>query len=217
MIFAQNLWLFALLVFGIILVPGMDMLFVLSNTLTSGRSTGLMATAGIMLGGLVHTIAGALGVTILFEMAPWLFSALMVIGTLYMIWIGISLLRSTIRVADVPEAKRKSGLIAFRQGLLTCLVNPKAYLFVITVFPQFLRPQLGPIWLQASAFGLVTITAQLLVYGGLAVAASRSADFLIANPHATTLIGRLCGGLFLLLALWSGWHIWSSQAVTLIP
>lgn len=210
MTLVQNFWLFSMLVFGIILVPGMDMLFVLSNTLTSGRRTGLMATAGIMLGGVAHTVAGALGVAVLFKLAPWLFGALMIAGTLYMIWIGITLLRSSIRIAAIPEASKRSAAVAFRQGLFTCLINPKAYLFVITVYPQFLRPQLAPIWLQATAFGLVTILAQFVVYGGLAVAASRSAEFLTDNPRATILAGRICGGLFLLLALWSGWQAWST-------
>ena len=53
MTYAENLWLFFLLLFGIIIVPGMDMLFVLANALTRGRAAGLSATAGIMIGGAV--------------------------------------------------------------------------------------------------------------------------------------------------------------------
>src|SRR5580658_5141390 len=62
MTYAENLWLFFILLFGIIIVPGMDMLFVLTNALTRGRPAGLSATAGIMTGGAGHALIGALGV-----------------------------------------------------------------------------------------------------------------------------------------------------------
>ena len=66
--YTENLWLFFVLLFGIIAVPGMDMLFVLANALTGGSNRGLAATAGIMLGGAVHTLNGtatAVGRTII--------------------------------------------------------------------------------------------------------------------------------------------------------
>ena len=65
MSYAQNLWLFAALLFGIIVVPGMDMLFVLTNALTGGRKAGFAAVSGMMLGGVVHTLSGTLGATLL--------------------------------------------------------------------------------------------------------------------------------------------------------
>jgi threonine/homoserine/homoserine lactone efflux protein len=59
MTYFQNLWIFSVLLFGIIIVPGMDMFFVIANALTGGRARGLMATAGVMLGGVFHTIFAA--------------------------------------------------------------------------------------------------------------------------------------------------------------
>ncbi len=56
MTYAQTLWIFSVLLFGIIIVPGMDMFFVIANALTGGRARGLMATAGVMLGGVFHTV-----------------------------------------------------------------------------------------------------------------------------------------------------------------
>ncbi|MCF3638574.1 LysE family translocator, partial [Rhizobium sp. TRM95111] len=62
MTYAENLWLFFLLLTGIIVVPGMDMVFVLASALSGGRRAGLTAVFGIMTGGLVHTLYAALGV-----------------------------------------------------------------------------------------------------------------------------------------------------------
>lgn len=127
MSYGENLWLFLVLVFGIIAVPGMDMLFVLANALTGGSNRGLAATAGIMLGGAVHTLNGAIGVGLLMHFVPILFTPLLIAGAAYMAYIGMSLMRSSIIVGDNGPTGSRSAWKAFRQGLVTCLINPKAY------------------------------------------------------------------------------------------
>ncbi|MER8836203.1 LysE family translocator [Mesorhizobium sp. M0909] len=203
--YAANLWLFFLLLVGIIIVPGMDMLFVLANALTGGSSRGLAATGGIMLGGVVHTLNGALGVGLLMHFLPILFNPLLIAGAAYMAFIGITLMRSSITVGHDGPAASRSAWKAFRQGIMTCLINPKAYLFVLAVYPQFLRPDYGPIWMQAIIMGLMTIATQFAVYGGLAITAGRSRDLLVANPRATALAGRAAG---LLLVAVSALTVW---------
>src|SRR5260221_2787973 len=90
--YSQNLWLFFLLLFGIIIVPGMDMLFVLTNALTGGRRAGLTATSGIMIGGTAHTIIGTLGVGVILKLAPSFPTLMPVDGSGYMARIGAALL-----------------------------------------------------------------------------------------------------------------------------
>ncbi|MER9868272.1 LysE family translocator [Mesorhizobium sp. M0136] len=203
--YAANLWLFFLLLVGIIIVPGMDMLFVLANALTGGSSRGLAATGGLMLGGVVHTLNGALGVGLLMHFLPILFNPLLIAGAAYMAFIGITLMRSSITVGHDGPAASRSAWKAFRQGIMTCLINPKAYLFILAVYPQFLRPDYGPIWMQAIIMGLMTIATQFAVYGGLAITAGRSRDLLVANPRATALAGRAAG---LLLVAVSALTVW---------
>jgi threonine/homoserine/homoserine lactone efflux protein len=154
--YAQALWLYLVLLFGIIVVPGMDMFFVLANALTRGRKAGFAAVAGIMLGGAIHTLFGALAVGVLTQLPTMLFQAMILVGAAYMAWIGYTLLRSTITVDSIGGATARSDRVIFRQGLVTCLLNPKAYLFVLAVFPQFMRPEYGPIWSQAVVMGLMT-------------------------------------------------------------
>ncbi|MGO4571771.1 LysE family translocator [Microvirga sp. 2TAF3] len=200
MTYTENLWLFAILLFGIIIVPGMDMLFVIANSLTGGRRAGLAATGGIMIGGAAHTAFGAIGVGLLSRLAPSVFTVLLFTGAAYMAWIGITLLRSSITVDAVGAAKTRSLWVAFRQGTVTCLLNPKAYLFVLAVYPQFMLPQYGAIWMQALTMGALTILMQFGIYGGLALAAGRSREFLMSKPRATVLIGRGAGLVFIIVA-----------------
>ncbi|MGM4980298.1 LysE family translocator [Hyphomicrobiales bacterium] len=203
--YAENLWLFFLLLVGIIIVPGMDMLFVLANSLTGGSNRGLAATGGIMLGGVVHSLNGALGIGLLMHFVPILFNPLLIAGGAYMAFIGVTLMRSSITVGQEGPAGSRSAWKAFRQGAVTCLINPKAYLFIFAVYPQFLKPDYGPMWIQAVIMGAMTIVTQFAIYGGLAVTAGRSRNLLIANPRATALAGRAAG---LLLVAVSAFTVW---------
>jgi threonine/homoserine/homoserine lactone efflux protein len=210
MTYGENLWLFFTLLFGIIIVPGMDMLFVLANALTGGRSRGMAATAGIMAGGVVHSLYGAVGIGILATLLPALFKPLLFIGAAYMIWIGITLIRSSITVKAVGEGAVRSNWRAFRQGAVTCLINPKAYLFMLAVYPQFLKPAYGPIWVQGLVMGVMTFVTQLAVYGAVAFTADRSRSLLISNPAATIIVGRVAGALLVVVALLTAWHGWET-------
>lgn len=210
MSYSENLWLFLLLLFGIIIVPGMDMMFVLANALTGGRRAGLSATAGVMLGGAAHTLFGALGVGVLLKLAPSLFTLMLLVGAAYMAWIGWTLARSAIVVGSIGTAASRSLWTAFRRGTVTCLLNPKAYLFVLSVYPQFLRPQYGALWLQALVMGVTTLAVQFSIYGGLALAAGHSRDFLSANPRVTIWVGRVAGLLLIVVAAMTAWRGWAS-------
>ncbi|WP_158813586.1 LysE family translocator [Methylocapsa sp. S129] len=212
MTYTQNLWLFFVFLFGIIIVPGMDMLFVITNALTSGRRAGLSATGGIMLGGAAHAFIGALGVGLLLKLAPTLFTLLLFAGAAYMGWIGVTLMRSAIVISAIGAVANRSLWVAFRQGALTCLLNPKAYLFTLAIFPQFIRPQYGPLWSQALAMGAMIVLTQLGVYGGLAFAAGASRDFLVSTPRATLFAGRAAGLLFIVVAALAAWHGWTAAS-----
>ncbi|MGY5802915.1 LysE family translocator [Rhizobium sp. LEGMi12c] len=204
--YAENLWLFFILLLGIIIVPGMDMLFVLANSLTGGSNRGLAATGGIMVGGAVHSLNGAVGIGLLMHFVPVLFNPLLVIGGAYMAFIGYTLMRSSITVGGEGPAGSRSAWKAFRQGAVTCLINPKAYLFIFAVYPQFLKPDYGPMWIQAVIMGAMTIATQFAVYGALAVTAGRSRDLLVANPRATAFAGRAAGLLLVAVSIFTVWE-----------
>ena len=205
MSYAQNLWIYFILLFGIIIVPGMDMAFVIANSIARGRAYGLAATFGIMLGGIVHTLFGALAVGVITHLPPLLVTLMLLVGSLYLAWIGWTLLRSSITFHDAAGDNRSGMARVFWQGTMTCLLNPKAYIFVLAVYPQFIRPQYGAVWWQALVMGILTFLTQFGIYGGLGLAAARSRALLTANPEATRWIGRAAGGLFLAVAAVTAW------------
>jgi threonine/homoserine/homoserine lactone efflux protein len=206
MSYSENLALYALLVFGIIAVPGMDMLFVATNAVTGGRSSGLAATAGILIGGAYHTLWGALGTRLFLSLPGPLFAALQLTGAGYLGWIGFTLVRSTMTFSGPNVAPPRPPRVAFRQGAITCMLNPKAYIFVLSVFPQFLSPRFGPLWPQAFAMGAVTLTLQSTIYGGLALLIAAGRERYLARAGAATRAGRFGGAVILLVAALTALH-----------
>jgi threonine/homoserine/homoserine lactone efflux protein len=206
MSYTENLSLFALLVFGIIAVPGMDMLYVMTNGLTGGRGKALAATAGVMAGGVVHTTWGALSVGVILSLSPVLLQAMLFVGAAYLAWIGVTLIRSAITVDAPGGGPARTGWTAFRQGAVSCLINPKAYAFMFTVFPQFVKPVYGPVWIQALAMGSVTMLFQLAVYGSLGLVAAAGRGRALTRPGLTIALGKGAGWLFVGIAGLTVWH-----------
>ncbi|HEY1393879.1 MAG TPA: LysE family translocator [Methylibium sp.] len=207
---ATDLALYFAIVFGIIVLPGMDMAFVLGNSLAGGRRAGMAAVAGIIAGGLCHMGMGATGVSLLMRALPGLFTLMLLAGSLYVAWMGGSLLRASRGGATggSPALNSPAGAArpssAFRGALLTSLLNPKAYLFTLAILPQFLHPQQGSIWLQVGALTLITSATQAGVYGTLALLASRSRAWLDANEAANRVVMRGVGVLLLAAAVFTG-------------
>lgn len=207
MTYAQNLWIYCLLLFGIIAVPGMDMFFIMANGLAGGRMRAFSALMGVMSGGVFHTLFGAFALSAIIAAAPQLLTLILFASALYMAWIGWTLVRSTITVDSIGSTSARGVGMAFRQGFLTCVFNPKAYLFTTAVYPQFIRPEFGPVWSQALVMGALTALCQFLIYGSLGAAAAMGNSLLSGWPRTTTLIGRGAGALFLVVAALTLWRV----------
>lgn len=193
MIQQPQLWLFFLLVFGVILLPGLDMAFVLASSLVGGRRAGMMATAGIMAGGVVHVLMTALGVMALLKVMPALFNAMLWAGAAYIAWIGFSLMRSRIGLGEVSELPARSQAQTFRQGMLTSLLNPKAYLFMLAIFPQFITPDAGSLPRQLIVLWLIIAATQAAIYGALAFVGDGVRQWLADRPSANVILARVVG------------------------
>lgn len=204
-----QLWLFFLVVLAVVLLPGMDMAYVAGSSLVGGRRQGLLALTGIVAGGICHVVAAALGIGLLLKLVPGLFNAVLLAGAAYLAWIAASLLRSRSAAALQADAPRLAPRAAVLRGALTSLLNPKAYLFMLAVFPQFIDPQRGPVWLQALVLWLIIAATQALVYGPLALAAAGARQWLAQRPSAGQILNRAVGVVLLLTALWTaaaGWR-----------
>ncbi len=205
-----HLWIFFVMVFGIVLLPGLDMAFILASSLVGGRAAGLSAVAGIIAGGVCHVAMGILGIMAVLQLVPAAFNVVLWAGALYIAWIGVSLLKSDSAFAEVKQHEARPHITTFKQGLLTNLLNPKAYLFMLAVFPQFLKPEYGVLWIQAGVLWLIIALTQAVVYGSVVIASDRARGWLKSRPSASTVLSRTVGGLLVVTALFTGLQGWRS-------
>jgi threonine/homoserine/homoserine lactone efflux protein len=136
----HDLWLFVLSGFLLNITPGPDTLYIVGRGSTQGWRAGAVAALGIGAGTLVHICAAALGFSAILAASATAFTAVKIIGAAYLLYVGISLIRSAGAPQSSPAAavsRPASIRIIFMQGFLTNVLNPKVALFFLAFLPQF--------------------------------------------------------------------------------
>jgi threonine/homoserine/homoserine lactone efflux protein len=191
---------FALAAVTVALIPGPGILYVLARSLAGGRAAGLRSSVGTGLGGLVHVVAAAAGLSALVAASATAFGALKVAGAAYLIWLGIRAIRGRDRRPAIAGAAGSADG-AFRQGILTEVLNPKTALFFLTFLPQFCQPDRGPLILQLVVLGVVSVTLNTLVDVVVAFGAGGIGERLRRRPELWRRQQVVTGGILIFLGL----------------
>jgi threonine/homoserine/homoserine lactone efflux protein len=138
-------------------IPGPGILYAAAQAMAGGRTVGLLGTLGLGLGGYLHVIAAAAGLSVVFHAVPPLYAALKLIGAAYLVWLGISMIRAKATGADgAPVLARKTGRRAFVEGVTVEMLNPKTAMFFLAFLPQFTDPVASlPVWAQFMILGSI--------------------------------------------------------------
>src|SRR5687768_12427087 len=135
----HHYWLFIATAVILVITPGQDTFFILGRSLASGRAAGIAAALGITAGSIIHTFLAALGLSALLATSPYAFMAVKFAGAAYLIYIGVRALLARGNGLPGETAGPADGhWSAFRQGVLTNLLNPKVALFFLALLPQFI-------------------------------------------------------------------------------
>jgi threonine/homoserine/homoserine lactone efflux protein len=201
---AANFSLFLLAALIIAAVPGPGIFYVTARTLSGGRKAGVASTLGTALGGLVHVIAGGLGVSAIILASAQLFTALKLAGALYLIWLGIRTFREAGRLPMEPISGGGAAR-AFREGVAVEALNPKTAAFFLALIPQFLDPAAGQPALQFMTLGLISVALNTFADVIVVAVASAARDHLVRRPVFVQRLrqgsGLFMAGLGLSLAL----------------
>jgi threonine/homoserine/homoserine lactone efflux protein len=164
----------------VVITPGPDMTLVARNTFAGGRTAGLATSAGTCSGLLVHATAAALGLSAVLLASSQAFTVVKIAGAAYLVFLGIRTIVTSGRdAASARGPKPADPLTAYRQGLLTNVLNPKIAVFFLSLLPQFVDP--GPgfaarLLLLSGLFivmGLVWLTAYTLMLHAVRATARR--------------------------------------------
>ncbi|EFL23747.1 LysE family translocator protein [Streptomyces himastatinicus ATCC 53653] len=157
--------------------PGLDTLLVLRTSVSHGRNAGLAASLGILAGCLVWGFATAVGLTALLTASRVAYDTLRVAGAAYLVWLGASALwRSRRAAASETETEQaapapRGRWAAFRAGVGTNLLNPKAGVFYMSLIPQF-TPDGASVFTATLVFTAIDIVELALWYWVVSGAAS---------------------------------------------
>lgn len=169
---------FALLALGMVLVPGPNMMYLVSRSLCQGRRAGLVSLGGVGAAFLVYVLATALGITALLFAVPIAYDALRVAGALYLLYLAWNVLKpgGNLHFGTTALQPYSDGKL-FVMGFLTNLFNPKAALLYLSLLPQFIDPLRGSVFAQAVVLGVLQIVISMTVNGSIVLLASRAAGF----------------------------------------
>ncbi|MBN1279135.1 MAG: LysE family translocator [Chlorobiaceae bacterium] len=181
------------------LSPGPDNLFVMAQSVQSGRSAGLLVTLGLATGLVLHTLAVALGLAALVQASSFAFTALKFVGAAYLCYLAYKAFRAGKNAGCEPLIVSRGKL--YRRGIIMNITNPKVSLFFLAFLPQFADPSRGPVVPQLLLLGMMFILATLLVFGMLGVVAGGAGVRLRRSERAQIVINRIAGGVFAALAL----------------
>jgi threonine/homoserine/homoserine lactone efflux protein len=184
MIPMSDLIVFAGAVVFLALTPGPNMLYLISRSICQGRRAGVVSLLGVLTGFVVHMTAAALGLSALFVTVPLAYAVLKWGGAAYLAYLAWQAVRPGARSPfQAQTLAQDSPRKLFVMGFLTNLLNPKVAFFYLSLFPQFIAPEHGPVFVQSLILGSTQIAISFVVLLAISMFASRIAAWFEGNPR----------------------------------
>ena len=199
---AHDLLMFAAACLVMVLTPGPNMIYLISRSICQGRKAGVTSLLGVVAGFFVHMLAAAIGLTAVFLAVPLAYEALKWAGALYLLWMASQAVRPGARSpfearALAPDTPSRLVMM----GFLTSVLNPKITIFYLSIFPQFISPAHGSLFIQSILLGLTQISVSFTVNLLIALFASGIAVWFVRNPLWLAVQRYVMGGVLAALAV----------------
>lgn len=208
-----DFWTYLVGLILIILLPGPNSMYVLSVAARKGVRTGYLAACGVFTGDAVLMVLSAAGVASVLQTHALLFDVVKYLGAGYLGWLALGMLRGAWSMWRRPRGDMAEELIdakvsverPYRRALVISLLNPKAILFFIAFFVQFVDPTYPRPWLSFLVLGVLVEIASLLYLTALIFAGARLAAAVrrrrALSAGGTTVVGAVFLGFAVKLAL----------------
>ena len=205
---SSTLLLFASAALVLLVVPGPAVLYIVTRSAAQGRGAGLASVAGVHTGTVVHIVAALVGLSALIAASATAFTTVKVLGAGYLVWLGITTLRSDREPDDVVVQPARTLRRIYVDGVVLNVLNPKTAIFFLAFVPQFVDSSAGDVHLQLAVLGATFIGLGLISDGAYALAGARVGARLRRSGVARRRTRRLSGAIYLGLgaftALWGG-------------
>jgi len=166
----------------LILAPGPDILFVITQGISNGRKAGFFTALGLAFGNSIHTIGAALGVSIIFKTSPIAFTAFKILGAGYLFYLAYKAIKHRNDKVHLNTSAQINKKKLFAKGFVMNILNPKVALFFLAFLPQFANPETGSVPLQMITLGAIFILLVIVIFGSLGYFAGHIGDWLLKKP-----------------------------------
>jgi leucine efflux protein len=206
-----DLWTYVIGAFGIILLPGPNSLYVLSVATARGMRVGFQGAYGVFVGDTILLVCTGLGAAGVLRTYPAMFMVVKYFGAAYLTWMGLNLLRAAVAglrsqpdvLASVASASNASTSVnavhlqrPFRRALVISLLNPKAILFLLSFFVQFIDPAYAQPEVPFLILSAILMTFSALYLSVLIVAGAKLAQGFSRRKKLSAGLSGMVGGLF---------------------
>ncbi|MBT2645013.1 LysE family translocator [Bacillus sp. ISL-41] len=180
------------------LTPGTDTMYIVSRSISQGRTAGIFSAFGISTGIIVHTLLAAFGLSVILTQSAFLFQTVKIAGAIYLAYLGIQMLTAKSRAHEQKALPIQSNKKIFFQGMITNVTNPKVALFFLAFLPQFIHADGG----AASPIPFIILGLTFTLTGGAwslltAYFSSMATSRLRKNEKAGSVLNRLTGIVFI--------------------
>jgi threonine/homoserine/homoserine lactone efflux protein len=192
-------WLFVIASIVLIVTPGQDMILVMSRSVAQGPAAGVATAAGVSVGLVGHTVLATLGLGAILRTSEWLFVVLKLVGAIYLVYLGVQLLRSGRHELAMSAAAPRSLWRLFFDGALSNVSNPKIAIFYFAFLPQFVLPGAAHPTLSVFVLGLAFAALTFVVKGPVGLAAGLLSGWLRTHPRVLAWLYRSSGAVLIAL------------------
>lgn len=183
MVPTYDLILFAAAALLMVLTPGPNMIYLISRSICQGKKAGVISLFGVIAGFLVHMFAAAIGLTALFLAVPLAYDILKWLGAAYLLWLAWQAVKPGARSPfEARQLPADSNTKLFLMGFMTNVLNPKIAVFYLSVFPQFVSPEHGSVFVQSITLGFTQIVLSFSVNLLIALFAAAIASWFHRKP-----------------------------------
>ena len=183
------------------LTPGPGMAYVVARTVAGGRQEGLASCLGTGLGGMLHVLAAALGLSVLLAQSALAFSLIKYVGAAYLVYLGVRLLMQKTPEGDSTPVSAQGARRAFAEGILVEALNVKTALFFLAFLPQFTTPA-QPLLMQLVLLGSICVALNTLVDVMAVLGAQRLLKSGFGRTARARLMTRASGLTMIVLGAW---------------
>jgi threonine/homoserine/homoserine lactone efflux protein len=183
------------------ITPGPGMAYVVARTVAGGRAEGLASCLGTGLGGMLHVVAAALGLSVLIAQSALAFTLLKYVGAAYLVYLGIRTLRGKAEAHTAGRVASQGPRRAFREGVLVELLNVKTALFFLAFLPHFVAPA-QPLVPQLVVLGTICVVLNTLADVVAVFAAHRLLQSSAVRESRARILRRVSGWTMLGLGAW---------------